>query len=60
MTSSTSRTATVSRSVARMADGRKLYYFDETPHDNRVLTNPRDLPEVVPGSRVRYDALLGE
>src|SRR6476620_6691602 len=43
-----------------MADGRKLYYFDETPHDNRVLTDPRDLPEVVPGSRVRYDALLGE
>ena len=60
MTSSTSRTATVSRSVARMADGRELIYFDETPHDDRVLDDPRDLPPVVPGSRVRYDALLGE
>ncbi len=43
-----------------MADGRELIYFDETPHEDRVLTDPRDLPEVIPGSQVRYDALLGE
>ncbi len=43
-----------------MADGRELLYFDETPDAPRVLTDPRDLPEVLPGSEVRYDALLGE
>ena len=46
--------------TARMADGRELIYFDETHHEDRVLIDPRDLPEVVPGSQVRYDALLGE
>jgi UDPglucose--hexose-1-phosphate uridylyltransferase len=43
-----------------MADGRELIYFDENPHDDRVLTDPRDLPAVIPGAQVRYDALLGE
>ena len=57
---STPRTAAVTKSVARMADGRELIYFDETPHEDRVLVDPRDLPEVIPGSQVRYDALLGE
>lgn len=57
---STPRTAAVTKSVARMADGRELIYFDETAHPDRVLLDPRDLPEVVPGSQVRYDALLGE
>lgn len=52
--------APVTRSVARMADGRELLYFDETAHPDRILVDPRDLPEVVPGSQVRYDALLDE
>jgi UDPglucose--hexose-1-phosphate uridylyltransferase len=52
--------AMVTKSVARMADGRQLIYFDETDHDDRVLTDSRDLPEVIPGSQVRYDALLSE
>jgi UDPglucose--hexose-1-phosphate uridylyltransferase len=60
VTSSTPRTGSVTRSVASMADGRELIYFDETHHDDRVLTDPRDLPAVIPGSQVRYDALLGE
>lgn len=48
--SATPRTAPLARSVARMADGRELIYFDETRHDDRVLTDPRDLPTVIPGS----------
>lgn len=56
----TSSTAAVTKSVARLADGRELIYFDETEHPDRVLVDPRDLPEVVPGSQIRYDALLDE
>ena len=43
-----------------MADGRELIYFDETPDADRILDDPRELPAVIPGSRVRYDALLDE
>lgn len=43
-----------------MADGRQLFYFDETDHPGRVLHDPRELPTVLPASMVRYDALLGE
>lgn len=57
---STPRTAPVTKFVARLADGRELIYFDETPHPDRVLTDPRELAPVVSGSQVRYDALLGE
>lgn len=53
-------TAWVTRRSAKMADGRELIYFDETPDASRVLTDPRDLPPVIPGSQVRFDALLGE
>ena len=56
----TPSTAAVTKSVARLADGRELIYFDETEHPDRVLVDPRDLPEVVPGSQIRYDALLDE
>ena len=51
---------TVTKVATRMADGRELLYFDETDHVGRVLDDPRDLPAVLPGSQVRYDALLGE
>ena len=57
---STPRTAAVTKSVARLADGREMIYFDETSYEDRVLVDPRDLPKVIPGSQVRYDALLGE
>ena len=53
-------TGVVTRTVTTMADGRQLIYFDETPDAARVLTDERDLPSVIPGSQVRYDALLGE
>ena len=48
------------RTTARMADGRELIYFDETPDAARILVDERDLPAVIPGSQVRYDALTGE
>ena len=50
----------LTRVVASMADGRELIYFDEQPDRVRVLTDPRDLPVVVPASEVRFDALVGE
>ena len=50
----------VTRIAATMADGREIIYFDETPDAVRVLTDPRDIPPVIPGSHVRYDVLLGE
>lgn len=50
----------VTRTSARMADGREIIYFDETADAQRVLIDSRDLPPVIPGSQVRYDALTGE
>ncbi len=50
----------VTRTVAAMADGRELIYFDERPHPDRVLHDPRDLPPVIPGSELRYDAVTAE
>lgn len=44
----------------RLADGRELIYYDEKPNTQRVLTDPRELPEVHPAAQARYDALLGE
>jgi len=48
------------RTTARMADGRELIYFDETPDAARILVDERDLPAVIHGSQVRYDAITGE
>ena len=50
----------VHRTSARLADGREIIYFDETPHAKRILEDPRDLAPVIPGSTVRYDALQDE
>lgn len=50
----------LTRTTARLADGREIIYFDESPGQERVLTDPRDLPTVVPASQIRYDALLEE
>ncbi|KXB53424.1 UTP--hexose-1-phosphate uridylyltransferase [Corynebacterium sp. CMW7794] len=44
----------------KLADGRDLIYFDEQPHPDRVLEDPRDLPQVHPASEMRRDPLTGE
>ncbi len=49
----------VTRTDARMADGRALHYFDEAP--GRVPPpDTRDLPPVGQGSVLRLDVLTGE
>ena len=50
----------VTLTKAAMADGREIIYYDEKPDAVRVFVDPRDIPPVIPGSQVRYDALLGE
>ncbi|MDP9778827.1 UDPglucose--hexose-1-phosphate uridylyltransferase [Nakamurella flavida] len=50
----------LTRIATTMADGRELIYFDEQPDRERILTDPRDLPVVVPASEARFDALVGE
>ncbi len=51
---------TLQRTSARLADGREIIYFDETPGAVRVLDDPRDLPPVESLSTARYDRLTGE
>ena len=51
---------TLVRTSARLADGREIIYFDETPDAVRVLRDPRDLPAVESLSTARYDRLTGE
>ena len=58
-------TVKVHRTQARMADGRELYYFDDTePYSSgaatRAVPDTRDLPHVQHGSIMRYDVLTGE
>ncbi|MEP6563329.1 MAG: galactose-1-phosphate uridylyltransferase, partial [Nakamurella sp.] len=62
MTSTAHRNAErpLTRTTARMADGRELIYFDESPDAVRVLEDHRDLPTVSNGSEVRFDAITGE
>jgi UDPglucose--hexose-1-phosphate uridylyltransferase len=50
----------VYRTAARLADGREIIYFDESPDATRDLHDSRDLPAVQHSSQVRYDALAGE
>ena len=50
----------ITRTATQLADGRVLIYFDETPDAPRVLVDERDLPAVIHGSQVRYDAITGE
>ncbi|WP_232662883.1 galactose-1-phosphate uridylyltransferase [Pseudonocardia sp. TRM90224] len=57
--------ATVRRTDARMADGRELFYFDDTePYASggasRAVPDTRDLPPVQHGSTMRFDVLTGE
>jgi UDPglucose--hexose-1-phosphate uridylyltransferase len=48
------------RTTAKLADGREIIYFDESPDESRVLLDTRDLPTVTPTNEARYDALAGE
>lgn len=54
--------AHVTVTQAKLADGRDIFYFDDRPHPDtdRVFTDPRDLPQVVPASEMRRDPLTGD
>ena len=48
------------RSVTKLADGRELFYYDETPDQDRSAPDLRDLPTVSTTSELRRDPLTGE
>jgi len=50
----------VTKTEARLADGREIVYFDESDDVDRALPDTRDLPAFVPVPTVRYDARLDE
>ena len=50
----------IHRLSARLADGREIIYFDESPDEIRILDDPRDLPAVESTPTVRFDQLTGE
>lgn len=55
------RTRQVFRSTGRLADGREIIYFDETPDTGRAeVDDRRPLPPFSTGSQLRYDPLLDE
>jgi len=51
----------ITRTSRRLADGREIIYFDDTPSaPARTAVDTRDLPEQAPRSQVRRDPLTGE
>jgi UDPglucose--hexose-1-phosphate uridylyltransferase len=55
----------VHRSSGLLADGREIFYFDDTPpystgQAERGTVDTRDLPPAEGGSALRYDVLTGE
>lgn len=49
------------RTTARLADGREIVYFDDTPDaPARTAVDTRDLPPFQPVSEIRRDPLTGE
>jgi UDPglucose--hexose-1-phosphate uridylyltransferase len=51
----------VRRTAARLADGREIVYFDDTPDaPPRTAADTRDLPPRQTGSEIRRDPLTGE
>lgn len=48
------------RTETRLADGRRLIYFDEDGAAGRELVDPRQLPPLPPASQLRYDPLVEE
>jgi UDPglucose--hexose-1-phosphate uridylyltransferase len=61
-TSRTGREAsTVRRTSRRLADGREIIYFDDTPGaPPRTAEDTRPLGERAPSGQVRHDALVGD
>ncbi|QBI52426.1 galactose-1-phosphate uridylyltransferase [Streptomonospora litoralis] len=55
------RTRQVFRSTGRLADGREIIYYDESPDTGRAeVADRRPLPPFSSGSQLRYDPLLDE
>jgi UDPglucose--hexose-1-phosphate uridylyltransferase len=50
----------VKRTVARLADGREIIYFDEADDTVRLVDDRRELPARAAGSHLRYDPILDE
>ena len=50
----------VTKTEARLADGREIVYFDESDDADRALRDTRDLPASMPVPTIRYDARLDE
>jgi UDPglucose--hexose-1-phosphate uridylyltransferase len=51
----------VRRTVAHLADGREIIYFDDTPNaPERTAVDTRDLPPMQSSSEIRRDPLTGE
>jgi UDPglucose--hexose-1-phosphate uridylyltransferase len=48
------------RTVARLADGREIIYFDERDGADREAVDTRELPALEVSSEIRYDVVLGE
>jgi galactose-1-phosphate uridylyltransferase len=48
------------RTVARLADGREIIYFDEHDSAERAAVDTRELPALETSSEIRYDVVLGE
>jgi UDPglucose--hexose-1-phosphate uridylyltransferase len=50
----------VRRTVAQLADGREIIYFDDSDDGVRDVPDTRVLPERPPGTEARYDVVLEE
>lgn len=50
----------VHRSAIQLADGRELFYFDDSAQPGRDAVDQRDLPPVSTSSEIRYDPLLDQ
>ncbi|ACU98244.1 galactose-1-phosphate uridylyltransferase [Saccharomonospora viridis] len=51
----------MNKTVRRLADGRRITYYDEVPRpEGRTAVDTRDLPPVSAASEVRRDPLTGE
>jgi UDPglucose--hexose-1-phosphate uridylyltransferase len=53
-------TASVTKTVNRLADGRELFYFDEHPGIDRSQPDRRDIAAARTASEIRYDVLVDQ
>ena len=52
---------TLRRTSRRLADGREIIYFDDTPGaPPRTVSDTRDLGSRAPAGHIRFDALVGD